>query len=446
MPASWFRSFALALFLIAFAARPAAAQVFDPTVFTLKNGMTVVVVENHRAPIVSHMVWYKVGAADEPAGKTGLAHLLEHLMFKGTPQVPAGLFSRLIAEKGGVDNAMTSRDFTAYYQHIAAEHLPLAMRLEADRMAHLKLAEKDFRSEREVVREERRQRVDNEPGAMLSERLAMALWMNHPYARPVGGFDAEIRGLTRADALAFHKRWYAPGNAILFVAGDVTPAWVRELAEATFGRIPGKPLPPRVRPPLEAPPADIRIALAAPTVRQTEWRRVVVAPSCGTADGKTVAAFEVLAEILGGGTTSRLYRSLVLERKLAVDVEADHSGMALGPGTFSVAATPMPGHTPEELDRAVGAEIARIADAGVAADELARVKDRLLAERVFARDDLFAAPQALAQALAVGCTLAAVEDFARDVAALSPADIEKAARTVAGPAAQAVLTPAEAAK
>ncbi len=439
-----FRLSVLVCCLAALTARPAAAKVFDPTVFTLKNGMTVVVVENHRAPIVSHMVWYKVGAADEPAGKTGLAHLLEHLMFKGTPTVPAGRFSRLIAEKGGVDNAMTSRDFTAYFQHIAAEHLPLAMRLEADRMAHLKLAEKDFRSEREVVREERLQRTDNDPGAMLSERLAMALWMNHPYARPVGGFDSEIRGLTRADALAFHKRWYAPGNAILFVAGDVTPAWVRELAEATFGRIPGKAAPPRVRPPLEAPPADIRVALAAPTVRQAEWRRVTVAPSCGTADGKTVAAFDVLAEILGGGTTSRLYRSLVLERKLAIGVAAGHSGMALGPGTFSIAATPMPGHTAEEIDRAVGAEIAAVAQAGVSADELARVKDRLLAERVFARDDLFAAPQALAQALATGCTLAAVEDFADDVAALSPADIEKAARTVAGPSAQAILTPAEA--
>ncbi len=444
MRTSLFRLSVLACFLAA--PRPAAAKVFDPDVFTLKNGMTVVVVENHRAPIVSHMVWYKVGAADEPPGKTGLTHLLEHLMFKGTPAVPSGQFSRRIAEKGGIDNAMTSRDFTAYYQRIAAEHLPLAMRMEADRMANLTLSEADFQSEREVVREERLQRVDNDPGAMLAERLAVAVWMNHPYARPVGGFDSDIRGLSRADALAFHKRWYAPGNAILFVAGDVTPAWVRELAEATFGRIPGKALPPRVRPPLEAPPAGIRVALSAPTVRQAEWRRSTVAPSCGTADGRTVAAFEVLGEILGGGPTSRLYRSLVLEKKLAIGVAAGHSGMALGPGTFSVAATPMPGRAPEEIDRAVTAEIEGIAEAGVAADELDRVKERLLAARVFARDDLFAAPQALAQALAVGCTVEAVEDFADDVAALSPKDIQAAARVVAGPSAQAILTPAEDAK
>ncbi len=423
--------------------RPAAAKVFDPDVFTLKNGLTVVVVENHRAPIVSHMVWYKVGAADEPAGKTGLAHLLEHLMFKGTSAVPAGRFSRIVAERGGIDNAMTSRDFTAYYQRIAAEHLPLVIKLEADRMAHLKLAEADFQSESEVVREERRQRVENEPGAMLSERLSMALWMNHPYARPIGGFDSEIRGLTRADALAFHKRWYAPENAILLVAGDVTPAWVRELAESTFERIPRGQTPKRLRPPVEAPAADIRIAFSAPTVRQAKWYRTTLAPSCGTADGKTVAAFEVLAEILGGGATSRLYRAMVLDDKLAVGVSASHNGMALGPGNFSVAATPMPGHTPEELSAAVEKAIAAIARDGVGADELARVTSRLLAERVFARDDLFAAPQALAQALAVGCSIATIENFGDDVAALSVDDIRAAARTLTGPTAQGILTPAE---
>ncbi len=420
---------------------PAQAKVFDPTVFTLGNGLTVVVVENHRAPIVSHMVWYKVGAADEPAGKTGLAHLLEHLMFKGTPEIPAGQFSRLVAAKGGVDNAMTSRDFTAYYQRIAAEHLPMVMRMEADRMAHLKLDEKDFQSEREVVREERRQRVENEPAAMLSERLNMALWMNHPYARPVGGFDSEIRGLTREDALAFHARWYAPNNAVLFVAGDVTPQQVKSLAEETFGKIPRAATPERVRGEPEAPPADIRVALSAPNVHQARWYRTDVVPSCATADPKAGAALDMLAEILGGGTTSRLYRQLVLEEKLAVDVGAGYDGTALGPGSFSIGATPMPGVDPDALDAKVAAAIAAIAKDGVTDAELSRVRERMLAARIYARDDLFSAPQALAESLAVGCTVAEVETFNDVVAALTADDVKAAAVSLDGPHAQGILTP-----
>lgn len=422
-------------------AAPAHAKVFDPAVFTLENGLTVVVVENHRAPIVSNMVWYKVGAADEPPGKTGLAHLLEHLMFKGTPEIPAGQFSKLIAAKGGVDNAMTSRDFTAYYQHIAAEHLPMVMRMEADRMAHLKLDEQDFQSEREVVREERRQRVENEPAAMLSERLNMALWMNHPYARPIGGFDGEIRGLTRDDALAFHKVWYAPNNAVLFVAGDVTPEQVKSLAEETFGKIPRAATPERVRGEPEAPMADIRIAFSAPNVRQARWYRADIVPSCATAEPKVGAALDMLAEILGGGTTSRLYRQLVLEEKLAVDVGAGYNGTALGPGSFTVGATPMPGVDPAALDAKVAAAIAAIAKDGVTAAELARVRERMLAARVYARDDLFSAPQALAESLAVGCTIADVENFNDVVAALTAADVQAAAQRLDGPHAQGILSP-----
>ena len=422
-------------------AQPACAKVFDPTVFTLDNGLTVVVVENHRAPIVSNMVWYKVGAADEPPGKTGLAHLLEHLMFKGTPEIPAGQFSKLIAAKGGVDNAMTSRDFTAYYQHIAVENLPMVMRMEADRMAHLKLDEKDFQSEREVVREERRMRVENEPAAMLSERLNMALWMNHPYARPIGGFDSEIKGLTRADALSFHKRWYAPNNAVLFVAGDVTPKLVKSLAEDTFGKIARAATPDRVRGAVEAPPADIRISFSSPTVHQARWYRTDIVPSCATAAPKVGAALDMLAEILGGGTTSRLYRQLVLEEKLAVDVGAGYNGTAVGPGSFSIGATPMPGIDVDELDTKVAAAIKAIATQGVTSAELTCVRDRMLAARVYARDDLFRAPQALAESLAVGCTIADVENFNDVVGALTTDDVQNAAKRLDGPHAQGILTP-----
>ncbi len=422
-------------------AAPARAKVFDPTVFTLANGLTVVVVENHRAPIVNHMIWYKVGAADEAPGKGGLAHLLEHLMFKGTPKIPDGRFSKIVAAHGGNDNAMTGRDFTAYYQRIAAQHLPMVMEMEADRMANLEIDEASFAAEREVVREERRQRVENEPGAMLSERLNLALWMNQPYARPIGGFDPEIAGLTLIDALTFHRRWYAPNNAILLVAGDVTPDAVKALAETHFGGIPRAATPGRVRAAPDAPAADIRIALTAPTVRQAQWYRTGIVPSCATGTPRQVAALDLLAEILGGGTTSRLYRELVLERKLALAAWANADGTALGPGTFSVGATPAPGVDPAEIDAAVAAELRAIAADGVTPAELARVRERMLAERVYARDDLFRAPQALALALAVGCTVADVEEVNDRLAAVTPEDVRDAARLVDAPHAQGLLLP-----
>lgn len=425
----------------ALAAAPARAKVFDPTVFTLDNGLTVVVVENHRAPIVNHMIWYKVGAADEPPGKGGLAHLLEHLMFKGTPAIPDGRFSKIVAARGGVDNAMTGRDFTAYFQRIAAPHLEMVMAMEADRMANLDIGEESFEHEREVVREERRQRIENEPAAMLSERLAMALWMNQPYARPIGGFDSEIAGLTVADALAFHTRWYAPNNAILFVAGDVAPETVRTLAEKTFGGIPRAATPARLRGAPDAPAADIRIALAAPTVRQPQWYRTGIVPSCATGTPREGAALDVLAEILGGGTTGRLYRKLVLERKIALEAWAGYDGETLGPGTFSAGATPAPGTDPGALDAAVAAEIRAIATDGVTPEELARVRDRMLAAEIYARDDLFRAPQALAHALAVGCTVADVENRTAEIAAVTPDDVRAAAKRVDAPHAQAILAP-----
>lgn len=438
---------ALAAATLLCTAHPAAAKVFSPSVFTLDNGMTVVVVENHRAPIASHMIWYKVGAADEPAGKTGLAHLLEHLMFKGTTRVPAGEFSKIVAEHGGRDNAMTSLDFTAYYQMISTDNLPLVMRLEADRMANLKLADKDFQTEREVVREERRQRVENEPAALLGERLAMAMWMNHPYARPVGGFDSEILGLTRADALAFHARWYAPNNAVLLVAGDVEPERVREMAVRQFGRIPRADTPKRHRGAPESPPAEIRIAFSHPLVKQAEWTRATIVPGCAGTDRETGAALNAAAEILGGGATSRLYRDLVQDRGLALGISAVYRGIAAGPGTFAVAATPAPGTDPAVLAQAVSDEIDALARDGVTAAELSRVTARMLAEGVYARDDLFSAPQILAQTLAVGCPLATVESFPDDVAALKPAQVAAAVRTyLAGvPHAEGLLLP-EAAK
>ncbi len=411
----------------------AEAKVFDPEVFTLKNGMTVVVVENHRAPIVKHMVWYKVGAADEPAGKSGLAHLLEHMMFKGTNDIPEGAFSKIIAEHGGQDNAMTSRDFTAYFQSIAVKHLPMVMKMEADRMTNLQFTQDQFESERQVVREERLQRVENQPGAMLAERLSMGIWMNHPYAHPIGGFDSEILGLTKDDALKFYKTWYAPNSAILLVAGDVTPKQVKSLAETYYGAIPRAETPPRHRPEPEAPPADIQVTFSAPTVQQPAWYRTNIVPSCATTEQRITASYDVLAEILGSGTTSRLYKKLVLTDKTVLGVSASYNGLRAGPGEFTIFTSPKPDTDVATLADTIAAEIKSIADNGISQDDLNRVTSRMLAAQVFARDDVFGAPQILPQALSVGCSVAQIESFADDVAALTSADIQTAAQSLLTP-------------
>ena len=237
------------VFLLAnITAQPAVAQIFNPTTFTLDNGLEVVVIENHRAPVVTHMVWNKVGAADEPPGKSGIAHFLEHLMFKGTAKRGPGEFSEIIARNGGSENAFTSQDYTGYFQSITADRLALMMELEADRMNGLVLTEEIIQPERQVVIEERRSRTDNSPRARLSEQVTAATYTNHPYRLPIIGWEHEIRALTLQEIVDFYRTWYAPNNAVLVVSGDVTPEQVRELAETHYGPIPAKALSPRIRP------------------------------------------------------------------------------------------------------------------------------------------------------------------------------------------------------
>ena len=347
---------------------PVWAQVFNPTTKTFDNGIQVVVVENHRAPIASHMVWYKVGAADETPGKSGIAHFLEHLMFKGTPAVPPGEFSKIVARNGGRDNAFTSSDYTAYFQNIAVDRLELVMKMEADRRRNLTLAEADVKSELEVVKEERRSRTDNDPAALLHERLEAALFLNHPYRRPIIGWPDELNGLTRDDALAFYKRWYAPNNAILIVAGDVEPAQVFALAETYYGPLKPESVPPRIR--AEEPPqAGARqVTLADPRVKQPSWTRLYVAPSPGVAMDKVQAA--------------------------------------------------------------MNAEIARLLRDGVSEDEVRRAKTRLRAEVVYARDSLHTAARVLGEALTTGQGVADVEDWPNRIDAVTAQQVAAAARAV----------------
>ncbi|CAA7627583.1 pitrilysin family protein [Magnetospirillum sp. SS-4] len=425
---------AVALFAVMVAtALPAKARLFDPETFTLANGMQVVVIPNHRVPIVSHMVWYKVGAADEMPGKSGLAHLLEHLMFKGTPSVPPGEFSKIVARNGGRDNAFTSSDYTAYFQNIAVDKLEMVMRMEADRMRNLILDEDNFRTERSVVQEERRSRTDNNPAALLAEQMEAALYLNSPYGRPIIGWADEIAALTRDDALAFYRRWYAPDNAILIVAGAVDAAMVRPLAEKYYGPLEPSGIGTRLR--TQEPPnrAARRVTLTDARVGQPGWSRLYQAPGYRAGETAMAVPLEVLAEILGGGSTSRLYRALVVDQGLAAAAYADYDPVAVDNGVFRLSASPRPGVALDKLEDAVERELSRITHDGIPADEVERAKTRLVAQAAYARDSLHTGARVLGQALAVGMSVAEVESWPDRIAAVTPDQMAEAARRVLDP-------------
>jgi len=406
------------------------AGVFNPTTFTLKNGMQVVIVENHRVPVVTHMVWYQVGSADEGPGETGIAHFLEHLMFKGTKKRKPGEFSQIVARNGGQENAFTSTDYTAYFQTIAADRLEMVMEMEADRMTNLVITEKEVEPERLVVLEERRSRVDNNPGAILGEHINGALFLNHPYRNPVIGWEHDIKALDIKRILAFYKRWYAPNNAILVVAGAITAEQVRPLAKKYYGKIPAQP--PVVRNRAKEPPqsAAREVVLRDKRVRQPSWRRSFLAPTLQWGDKTHVYPLEVLSNILGGGASSRLYRRLVVENKTAVSSGAYYSGDDRGPGRFVFYASPRGDVSMDALETAVEAEIIDIIKNGITADEVLRAKERMVAEAVYARDSLSGGARALGAALASGLSVDDVESWPDNIAAVTAKQINAAAKAL----------------
>ncbi len=408
----------------------AATGMFNPESFTLDNGMQVVVIENHRAPVVSHWVWYRVGSADSPPGKSGLAHFVEHLMFKGTEEIAPGDFSRTVARHGGQDNAMTSADFTAYFQNIARDRLEMVMEMEADRMANLRLQLPDVLAELDVILEERRSRVDNQPSALLGEQLNAAQYLNHPYRLPIIGWYHEIESYTKEDALAFYDEWYAPNNAILIVAGAVTADELRPLAERTYGAVSAREVPERSR--LSEPPhiLERRIELAHDRVEQPSLMRSYMAPSFATAEGGEAYALEVLAELFGSGGTSRLYRSLVVDQGIAASAGSFYRGTSLDQTTFRVHASPRPGGDLDALEAAMDAEIEKLLEDGVTAAEVARVQQRMIAEAVYARDSLTTAVRVFGGALTTGSTIEDVEAWPERIAAVTPEEVMEAARRV----------------
>ena len=412
------------------AAPPASAQRFGAESFTLDNGMQIVVVPNHRVPAVMQMVWYKIGSADDPLGKSGVAHFLEHLMFKGTMATPSGAFTALISRNGGRDNAFTTQEYTAFHETIARDRLDLVMRLEADRMTGLVLDDKVVLPERDVVLEERRTRIDNEPAALLAEQLRATLFLHHPYRNPNIGWENEIRVLGTVDALASYRKWYAPNNAILVVTGDVGTAEVRSLAEKHFGPIPPRPLPARER--VEEPRhyAATRLEMKSARAAQPRWSRSYLAPSYRAGETAQAYPLQVLAEILGGGASSRLYKTLVLDRGLALSAGAHYSPSMIDLTTFGVYATPKPGVSVADLEAAVDAELHRVVRDGVDRGEAQRAKERMQAASVYAGDSLSGPPNIIGAALAIGQSLDEVEAWPDRIGAVTSAEIDAAARAV----------------
>ncbi|MEE2998077.1 MAG: pitrilysin family protein, partial [Pseudomonadota bacterium] len=406
------------------------AAVFSPKSFVLDNGLRVVVIENHRAPIVMQMLWYRVGAADEEPGESGLAHFLEHLLFKGTKTTAPGEFSRTISRIGGEDNAFTSYDFTAYFQRVAANELETVMRLEADRMENLALTDEVVSTERDVVREERRSRTDNSPAAQLREQVRRVLYLNHPYGRPVIGWMNEIDKLTTEKALAFYRKHYSPSNAMLIIAGDVSLDRVRKLAKKYYGPIPGRAVPPRVRP--KEPPhrASRRVELRNARIKLPAISRTYLAPSYSTGKNKIAYPLEVLAQVLGGGTTSLLYRKLVVELGIASSAGAWYSGDGLDYGEFGIYASPRAGGNIVALEKALFHELRVGIEEGFKIQEIERAKKLIAAQAIYARDGLTAGPNAIGQAFTQGQTIADVEAWPDRIAAVTVDQVVEAARTV----------------
>ena len=373
------------------------------------------------------MLWFRVGGDDDPPGLSGLAHFFEHMMFRGTKQYPNGQFALIVARNGGESNAFTTHDYTAFYEQIAKDRLPLMMKLEADRMMNLDLSDNNVRTERNVVMEERRMRVDNDPQSLMSEQLAAALYLSHPYGRPVIGWPDEIRRIGRVEARDFYLHHYAPNNATLVLVGDITPDEARPLAEDAFGKVPARELLPRAEYAQPARMGEARLNVARPDVKVPIFIRFYRVPSYADAAAGEAESLEVFAQLLGGGATSILYRELVVKKKLAVDAGASYDGFTRDDGSFSVYAVPRPGVTLENLERAVDGVIASLFSREAATADLERAKTQLIASATYRRDSQYALASAYGQALSIGLTANDVEQWPDRIRGVTADSVRKAA-------------------
>ena len=411
-------------------AGPVSAGQFGAETFTLQNGLQVVVVQNHRSPVVTQMVWYKVGAADEPLGTSGIAHFLEHLMFRGTKETPPGAFSRIVSQNGGRDNAFTTSDYTAYFQNVASDRLELMMKLEAERMVDLQLTDAVVTPERQVIIEERRSRIDNNPSSLLSEQIDTAIYLHHPYRIPVIGWEHEMQKLSTKDAQDFYKKWYAPNNAVLIVVGDVTTEKVREFAEKYYGPIPSRPVPERLR--VSEPPkvASARLELKSPRAGSASWSRYWLAPSYRDGAKQYAYALQVLSNALGGGATSRLYKALVVEKGLALNAGSFYRPNSVDLTTFGFYATPKPGVAIPDLESAIEVETKKLLKDGLTAEEVERAKARMQSAAIYSRDSLSGPARIIGEGLATGRSLDEIEAWPDRIGAVTVEEVNAAARLV----------------
>lgn len=425
-----FKPFAVLTTLWAISSTASVAQ--DVTSFTLDNGMDVVVIEDHRAPVVVHMVWYRSGSADEPVGASGVAHFLEHLLFKATDTLESGEFSETVAANGGSDNAFTNYDYTAYFQRVAADRLPLMMQMEADRMNNLRLTQEDIETERQVILEERNQRTENNPGALAREQFSAAQFMNHRYGVPVIGWKHEMEELSLEDALGFYDLYYSPNNAILVVAGDVEPEEVRALAETYYGPIPAEEhLPERIRPAEPPQKAERRMTYVDPRVSQPYVARSYLAPERDSGAQQDAAALVYLAELLGGSPfTSVFGTKLQFETNTALFSGAGYSGLSLDDTTFSVYVAPAQGVSLSEAEAAMDKAIEEFLESEIPDDRMEAIRTQLRASEVYALDNVQGLANLYGQALTQGLTVEDVKAWPEILQQVTNDDIKRVARQV----------------
>lgn len=413
-------------------AHASGGGVFHPQSFTLENGLQVVIIEDHRVPAISHFIWYRVGAMDEPRGKSGIAHFLEHLMFKATKTIPEGEFSRRIGRMGGDLNAFTAWDYTAYYVKIAREHLPVVMAMEADRMRNIDLSEEAVKTERDVVLAERKQVVDSDVTRQFGEQMAAALYQNHPYSVPIIGWMHEIKALNRQDALAFYQTYYAPNNAVVVITGDITLKDAKALAQQHYGPLKPSVLPPRVS--LSEPPhlAHRRLSMNDARVSMPTWERQYIVPSALNAqEDNTPFALQVLSALLASGDTGLLHEHLVHDLGLANAVSVDYDAQRRGPSVFEISVVPSNPAKPafQKIESSVE-DVLNTLETRLTEEDIARVKTTLVAEATFARDGLFYPGMIVGQTLSIGQPVDYIETWPSRIASLTKQDIVAALKTL----------------
>lgn len=426
-------SFLCSIFIFLIFSTAAFSNKPESESFILANGMKVLVITNRKVPAITHMVWYKVGSVDEKNGKSGLAHFLEHLMFKETKSLKSGEFTKLVSSNGGNNNAFTTQDSTSYFQTIAKEHMELAMRLEAERMVNLKFDKETIEKERDIILEERNMRVENDPRISLTEQMNSALFINHPYGKPVIGWKHEIKQLTLEDIRDFYKKHYAPSNAVLIISGDVTAEEVKPLAEKYFGIIPAQPVPERPFIKEPAHKTSLFVSLKDGRVKKSEWMRYYLAPSIISGKTEHALPLAIFSQILGGGETSRLYEELVIQKKIATEVATYYDEISLGETTLGIYITPGKNVPLEIINKAVESEIIKMLKSGATDEEIERAKRLIKAEAIYAQDGLKSMAFVYGFALALGIDEKYIENWPEKIGSVTKKQIMDAASYVLMP-------------